>query len=331
MKIKKMVFFLTLFFTAVSISGCKKNVGTPEDNAVVEEQPEDENETESGYLYGFSCGNLSDPFYEALEESISDSLEKQGDSIIVKDAQSNPDLQNSQIQELIDAGADIVFVCPEDADKISSGLEALHDADIPVVNLESQVSNDKLTDAFIGSDNYNAGKVCGEDLVKQMPQGGNIVIIEDSGNSLINERITGFEEALYNKGFAVAERIDGNGTKEQIEAEFKEVLDKKPQINAVMCGDDTMALEVLDILKQYNDTDILVYCVGGSPEVKKALSDASCPLTGIGALSPINVGKSGVSIASKILNDKSYDKETKVETFLINRENINMYGTDGWQ
>ena len=54
-------------------------------------------------------------------------------------------------------------------------------------------------------------------------------------------------------------------------------------------------------------------------------------MTGIGAQSPITLGKTAAKTAVAILNRDRYEKETYVETFFINRENVDMYGTDGWQ
>ena len=53
-----------------------------------------------------------------------------------------------------------------------------------------------MIEAFIGSDNKNAGYVCGEDLLAQRPDGGKILIVESSGINSVNERITGFEEEM---------------------------------------------------------------------------------------------------------------------------------------
>lgn len=38
-----------------------------------------------------------------------------------------------------------------------------------------------------------------------------------------------------------------------------------------------------------------------------------------------------VKIANAVLNGEDYEKETYEETFFINRDNVEMYGTDGWQ
>lgn len=53
-----------------------------------------------------------------------------------------------------------------------------------------------LAKAFISSDNYNAGKVCGEDLKEKMPDGGKLVIVEDKADQNLSEGISGFEEKI---------------------------------------------------------------------------------------------------------------------------------------
>ena len=78
-------------------------------------------------------------------------------------------------------------------------------------------------------------------------------------------------------------------------------------------------------------SDILVYTVGGSPAVKNALADPASPMEGIGAQSPINIGKTAVKTAAAILENGVYESEINVETFFINQDNVDMYGTDGWQ
>src|SRR5699024_7747694 len=105
-------------------------------------------------------------------------------------------------------GVDAVFLCPVDWEEITPALEALDEADIPVINLDTEVKEMDYIDAFVGSDNRNAGYVCGQDLLENKPDGGMIVIVESSSVNSVNERITGFEEAIANGGFEVIQRID---------------------------------------------------------------------------------------------------------------------------
>lgn len=319
---------------ATALIGCgKKNVGTPEDNAVVEEDDskKEKNETESGRLFGFSGIDMSNPFYETLKNSVQTTLEAQGDRLMVRDPASDADLQNEQIQELINEGVKAVFLCPVDWEKITPALEALKEADIPVINLDTEVKETDLVAAFVGSDNENAGYVCGQDLLTKKPDGGKIVIVESPGVNSINERITGFEESIANSGFEVIKRITSQGDSSNVKEEMAQVLNENSEIDAVMCGSDPMAEQVMEAVSEAQRTDVYVYSVDGSPATKTALVNGTGGMTGIGAQSPINMGKAAVKVATAILAGDDYEKETYEETFFINRDNVEMYGTDGWQ
>lgn len=331
MKKRVLLLFLTAACAAALLSGCKKNVGTPEDNAVAEEPEEEENEEESGRLFGYSCIDLSNPFFETLGESIQTSLEEQGDRLMTKDPEADSDTQISQIQEMIDAGVDAVFLCPVDWEEITPALEALDEADIPVINLDTEVKEMDYIDAFVGSDNRNAGYVCGQDLLENKPDGGRIVIVESSSVNSVNERITGFEEAIANGGFEVIQRIDCGGDVSVVKPALTELLQSGEQIDAIMCGNDQMAEQVLAALDEAGNTDPLVYSVDGSPATKTALTDPDSPMQGVGAQSPINMGKTAVKVASAVLEGGAFSRENYEETFFIGRDNVEMYGTDGWQ
>ena len=326
-------FFIVLaaVFLICAVTGCKQNVGTPEDNAIVEETEEND-EGQTNRLFGFSCADLSDPFCEVLKDSVSVSLEEQGDRILVRDAGKNADVQAEQIGEMIESGVSAVFLIPADPEKITGALENLKAAEIPVINLDVRVHEADLTDGFIGSDNYSAGVYCAEDLIRRMPDGGQIGILERTENSSVTERINGFEEAIQNAGFEVTGRIstmpdDGDRLKQ----ELRSMLSDGRSPDVLMCGDDRMALCAMEVLQSSGRSDVIVYSIGGSPDVKSALKKTDSTLAGIGALSPINMGKTAVKTASVLLENGAYEPEINVETFFIDRENIDMYGTDGWQ
>ena len=326
-------FFIVLaaVFLICAVTGCKQNVGTPEDNAIVEETEEND-EGQTNRLFGFSCADLSDPFCEVLKDSVSVSLEEQGDRILVRDAGKNADVQAEQIGEMIESGVTAVFLIPADPEKITGALENLKAAEIPVINLDVRVHEADLTDGFIGSDNYSAGVYCAEDLIRRMPDGGQIGILECTENSSVTERINGFEEAIQNAGFEVTGRIstmpdDGDRLKQ----ELRSMLSDGRSPDVLMCGDDRMALCAMEVLQSSGRSDVIVYSIGGSPDVKSALKKTDSTLAGIGALSPINMGKTAVKTASVLLENGAYEPEINVETFFIDRENIDMYGTDGWQ
>ncbi len=326
---------LALLFTTVLIClfavGCKKNVGTPEDNAVQEEEEDvEEEDIEEGTKFGYSCIDTDNPYYSVMQKSIEIEIKDDGYTLLVKNPGSDATLQNQQLLEMIEEGVKAVFLCPVDREAIKPALEALDKANIPVINIDTQVKDTDLVKTFIGSDNKNAGYQCGDNLVKKLPKGGKVVIVENSMMNSFIERITGFEKAIANSGFEVVNRID-LGMGENLEERIQKILDEKKKIDAVMCGDDQIALKVVDLLEKAGVKDVLVYGVDGSPKAKEKLLEKDSLLEGTGAQSPINIGKKAVRTLYDIMEGNEYEKEYLEDTFLINKENAGMYGTNGWQ
>ena len=106
---KGLLYILTAALMMGALTGCKQNVGTPEDNAVVEE-PEENDDVQTNRLFGFSGADLSDPFCEVIKDSVSVSLEEQGDRILVRDAAKDAGTQAEQIREMINAGKATFYI-----------------------------------------------------------------------------------------------------------------------------------------------------------------------------------------------------------------------------
>ena len=88
------------------------------------------------------------------------------------------------------------FLCPVDWEKITPSLQALQDAGVKIINIDSQVKDTDYIDAYVGSDNTEAGKLCGNDLIEKYPDGGTVAILEATTQNSVNDRITGFEQAV---------------------------------------------------------------------------------------------------------------------------------------
>lgn len=332
---RRMLRALALMLVCIfALSACKKNVGTPEDNAVKEETEDgEEQEEEDTYVFGFSGMDMDNPYFITLEAAMREALEKEEYQLITKDPASDPELQATQIQELIDEGIDAIFLCPVDWEAITPSLEALKEAGVKIINVDSQVKEMDYVDAYVGSDNKNAGYICGEDLIERCPDGGKVAILECPTQNSINDRITGFEEAIAKaeKGFEVVAREDTNGEFEKALEAAKEIVQTYPDVMAIMCGNDQLAVAAKTAVNLAGLDNVIIYGVDGSPDIKKELKKSESQIAGTAAQSPINMGKTAVQVAINILDGKDYEKETYEEVFMINKDNVDMYGVDGWQ
>ena len=114
---------------------------------------------------------MNNAFWLALEGPIKEEVEKRGDEYISIDAQSDQARMNDMIGDLIAQKIDILLVAPQDSAGIESALVACKDAGIKVVNFDTPVVNTDLVETIVASDNYNAGVVVAEDMMKRLEKG----------------------------------------------------------------------------------------------------------------------------------------------------------------
>lgn len=320
---------LLLILSMGLISCAKPAGGTPEDNPVPQEEEEEEEIV--SYKFGFSCISMENPYYETLEASIREAIEESGSTLISRDPKGDSTAQIQQIRDMIADGIQAIFLCPVDWEKIAPALTELKEADIEIINLDTQVQDREEVDAYVGSDNINASVICGEKLIEAAPDGGQVVILECTTQNSIIDRINGFEETIAGKGFEVVERSETGGKKDEAKTQMAQILKEQDHITAVMCGNDQIALGALEAIEEAGRSEMMIYSVDGSPKLKQELAKDGSLVVGIAAQSPINIGKSAVTVALQIMNGERYEKETLEEVLFIDRSNVGMYGVDGWQ
>ena len=84
------------------------------------------------------------------------------------------------------------------------------------------------------------------------------------------------------------------------------MLDAHPEITAIMCGNDQIAVGAITALNLAERKDIIVYGIDGSPDIKKELVKKDSVVAGTVAQSPIHMGKDAAKIALAILKDNEY-------------------------
>jgi len=280
--------------------------------------------------FGFTSMRISNPFFAVIEKTIREEVEKNGDKLITVDPDMDTAKQVSQIEELISQKIDAIFINPVDWEEIKPALVALNKAHIPVINYDAEVRDLELVAAYVGSDNRNAGYVCGLDMARRFPNGGPIAVFDCAGMRSLRDRIDGFNEAIIGKGFTIVFLRDAQGTSTLAKTHTEEMLNAKVEVLAIMGGNDPTALGAYEACQAANRTNILIWGVDGSPLAKAEIAKRG-QFAGSGAQSPISIAKESVVVAYKILNKQPYEKMVPVRTFIINQDNINEYDIDDWQ
>jgi len=305
---------LAFLLAGVQFAGCKR-----------EKKAEKEIRT-----FGFTCVWLGNPFFTIIEHTIREEVEKNGDRLITVDTERDHAKQISQIEDMISMEIDAVFINPVDMEAIRPTLVSLNNANIPIINFDSAVRDIDLVAAYVGSDNRNAGYVCGVDMVKRFPNGGPIAVLDSPARLSTRNRIDGFNEAITGKGFTVVFLRDAQGNVSLARQYTEEMLKSNPEVVALMGGNDPVALAAYAVCQAAGRTSIFIYGVDGSPAAKAEIAKRG-QFAGTGAQSPINIARTMVELAYKILDKQPYEKQVAVKTFIINQDNIDQYDIDDWQ
>lgn len=281
-----------------------------------------------GNLVGYTCMDGTNPFFVALEASIKEVVESHGDTLVSLDPQNSNEKQIAQIEDMISRGVVAMFVNPVDRDGITPGLDALKAAGIPMFGFDTEVTEMDYLVTYAGSDNYNAGYVCGVDLVEKIPEGGKIIVLDSPTMQSVVDRTDGFLKAIEGHGFEVVSQIDCMGNQEQGNLNGTDALTKDPDAVAIFGGNDPTALGAFAAAEAAG-SKALIYGVDGSPDIKALIAEGK--VTGTGAQSPMTIGKTIAELYYKWLDGETLDSRYPIPTFMINSDNIAEYNNGGWQ
>lgn len=284
------------------------------------------------YKFGFTCMDQSNPFFVLIEKTIREKVEANGDTLISVDPANDVTRQIQQVEDLIAQNIDGIFLNPAEAEGIIPALDELKAAGIPIVNFDTEVADMSYVATYDGSDNYNAGKVVGEDLVKKCPNGGDIIVLDSPTMNSVVDRTNGFLDAIKGHGFNIVAQQDAKGNLQKSMSICEDLLQAHSNVVAIFGGNDPTALGALAAANAAGIKNCLIYGVDGSPDIKAEIARGKDSLIeGSGAQSPMSIASVSVDLMYKIMKGEKVEARYPVPTFLITIDNVAKYGTDGWQ
>lgn len=271
------------------------------------------------------------PFYSVIDEELRLVIESRGDILLTRDPALDQVKQNEQIHELLTGGIDLLIINPVDFQQIRPALEEARTADVPVVIVDSQVSDPSLVACTIASDNYGAGVLCAEHLMRTRDAARIALLEHPIAQSAVRPHPRAFATRFrktHSIKLSVVPAVMGSWSWPM--PALDRLLEHDPSINVVMALNDPTALGAMAELKERGLLErTLVYGVDGAPEAKNMIYEGV--MTATVAQSPIQIGQMTAQVAYQILSGESYDTEIVVPVELITAENVERFGANGWQ
>lgn len=280
-------------------------------------------------VFGATYMTMNNPFYEVINNELRKEIEQNGDELIIRNPELDTDKQNEQIEEFVSKKVDGIFVNPIDSKKLSS-LESAREAGIPVIAIDASVDNTDLIDCVIESDNYDAGVLCAQNMMKRM-QSANIVLLKHSTVESAASRIQGFVDTIKNNPqYHIVDSAECEGQLERAMPLMQTILKNHSNVDVVMALNDPSALGALAAIESLNRQDIIVYGVDGTPDLKLLIKQSPL-IAGTAAQSPLKFGELSAKKMYDILQGKDIPKVIEVPVTMITKDNIDSYSVKGWQ
>jgi ribose transport system substrate-binding protein len=179
--------------------------------------------------------------YELLVTGIKDEIDTTG--------------QIRLVEQMLARRVNALVIAPADSKALVPVLQAAIAKGVIVVNIDNRLDGTALADKrisvpFVGPDNRAGARLAGEYLGRQLRTGDKVGIIEGVTTTFnAQQRTLGFRDAMTAKGIKVVEVQSGEWELSKGNTVAAAMLREHPDLAAVLCGNDTMALGAVAAVK----------------------------------------------------------------------------------
>jgi ribose transport system substrate-binding protein len=204
--------------------------------------------------------------YELLATGIKDEIDTAG--------------QIRLIEQMLARRVDALVIAPADSKALVPVLQTAIAKGILVINIDNRLDAKALAEKsikvpFVGPDNRAGAKLAGDYLAKQLSAGAKVAIIEGIPTTVnAQQRTLGFRDAMTAKGLQIVAVQSGEWQLQKSNTVAAAILREHPDLAALLCGNDTMALGAGAAVKSRGKTkQVNIVGYDNIPAVKSMLHD----------------------------------------------------------
>ena len=232
------------------------------------------------------------------------------------------DGQIALMREAIDDRVDAIVLAASDYERLVPATEEAVAAGIPVVVIDSAVHTDKIT-SFIATDNRDAGKRLGRQLIRFTGEKADIAIMNSvEGAASVMEREEGFKEIM--KLYPDIRIVDTLYCRSDIplaEKMTRELLVAHPEMDAIAAMNSMSAIGVARGVSQLGlSGQVKVVAFDNAIEQIEFIEDGTiCSLV---VQKPFAMGYLGIQTALQVLDGKKVEHTIDTGSTVIDRDNL---------
>ncbi len=243
-------------------------------------------------------------------------------------ASANDDvrLQTDQINRFVDKGVDLLIVAPGQV-SISPAIDRAYEKGIPVIIFDRRTRSNKYT-AYIGADNREIGASMGEYLGGALPKGGRVVeLCGLSSSSPAIERAEGFDSVVaVRPSIDIVAKLHADWTEQGGFRAMDSLLrSPHPDFDCLFAHNDRMAMGARRAAQEHGlDLRRIRFCgIDAMPQKGAGLELVKDGTLFASYIYPTR-GDEVMRLAMNILEGKSYQRENRLSSALVTRDNARV-------
>lgn len=205
----------------------------------------------------FIPGISSDPFFLAMEKGARAAAEKLGIELIWQGSASeySPQSQLPFVDAALAQDIDVLILVPTDPDSLQPSVQRAEAAGIPVITVDTTVTDQAYLTSHITGDNVDGGRQAAKTLAEQIGGEGKVFIMSGSPSATTNTlREQGFREELaanYPK-IEIVGREYANSQPANATSAINTVLLNHPDLVGIFAIDGTSGTGAVAALRNSN-------------------------------------------------------------------------------
>ena len=324
---KKLFVLLLTLAMALSLVACggDTSTDTAEEDTTTEDTESSSDESSSDTCsVGIVVKSLDNDYYMTLKEGAEARAAEVGVDLTFVAPNAETDVQTwvNMVSDLIAAQVDVLAVCPADDAACLPIIREAGEAGIDIIAVDNDTAYEgKLS--FIGTSNYDAGKLGGEYCAEQVSEGANAIILRGpTGSSNHDERQDGFVDALEAGGVTILEIKDANCVAETAMTAIEDLMTVYDDIDLIYCTNDLMAIGAQRAVDAAG-LDAKVFGFDGSADVCQGTLDGL--YLGTVAQDPYQMGVLAIDNALALFNGETIPERIDSGCAVVTAENAQEF------
>jgi ABC-type sugar transport system substrate-binding protein len=274
---------------------------------------------------------LNNPWFVVLGETARARAIELGYDATIFDSQNDTAKEAAHFENLIAGGYKAVLFNPTDANGSIANVLKAKTAGIPVFCIDREINSTNAATAQMLSDNYSGCVKLGQHFVKTVGKEGEYAeLLGIVGDNNTWNRSKGFHSVVDRfPGLKMVAQQSGEFDRAKAMEVMESVLQAHPNIKAVFCGNDAMAMGAYQALVAAGkDKSVKVFGFDGADDVVKSIAEGKIVATGMQF--PKRMARQSAEYADAYLKGKrAFQQKIPVPVELVTQENVDKYGDYG--